>query len=114
MKLCSEITSGNTIALLEDQGQLRGEVVNAVLLPDRSPCSFPCTGFTRRVFHSAFMGAEAEAAPRRLSSHVKLLEGPELQRWDAMWESGLLDLHARMLKQACTVGVTDFYLLSGA
>lgn len=84
MKLCSEITSGNAAALPEDQGRLQGEVANTALLPDRVPWSFSCSGFTRQVVPSAFMEAEAEAASNMLSSHVKLLEGPELQRWDAM------------------------------
>lgn len=45
----------------------------ALLLVESSP---------QCVFYSVFI--EAEAAPRILSSHIKLLKGPELQRWKVL------------------------------
>lgn len=35
-------------------------------------------------FYSIFIEAEAEASSRILSSHIKLLKGPELQTWNVI------------------------------
>lgn len=54
-----------------------------------SPVLFLVESSPRWVFYSAFIEAEAEAASRIFSSHIKLLEGPELQRWKVMEKSRL-------------------------
>lgn len=58
-------------------------------LPE-TPCSFPVESSPPWASYSAFIGAEAEASPRMSSSRIKLLQGPQLQRWSAMSKSGLL------------------------
>lgn len=111
LKLCSEITSGNEVASLQDQG--RTQRGNAVVLPE-VPCSFPYWVLTSVGVLFCFYWNWSRSSSQNFVLPYKASKTPwatEMECHIKVWAPGLNEC---MLKHAYAIWGNWLYLLSGA